>query len=310
MALPPARQPGPPCTTWPSLVWMSLTRFLLAGALMSSMVVGQNDDPNHGVVFIYPISGQVYNKMDTVNVTYTSPFPTPNLYLWCDSGSRNLLTQAAPGYNATVPVTLSFTSATPCWFNLRPGTVAGFGANSRHFDLIDEERGSGSRVFGPATPTTQLSTTSTPEGSSSSTKTHVPANTSGMPPAASSMPSDSTTGRSGLGIEAAAGIGAGVGVGILAVCGVLVWIWRQRRRGVADGDQEHQQARSWHGSEERLEKQEPSVLTQPVYPRRDAHRYKPNPKFIAELSSAHHTPPEIGSSQILDPRHPLGAPGR
>ncbi|KAH6844922.1 sulfate transporter family-domain-containing protein [Chaetomium sp. MPI-CAGE-AT-0009] len=286
-------------------MWTSLIRVLLAGALMSSMVVGQDHDPDHGVVFIYPIAGQVYNKMDTINVTYTSPFPTPNLYLWCDSGGRNVLKQAAPGYNATVPITLDFTSATPCWFNLRPGTVAGFGANSRYFDLIDEERESGSRVFGPggSAPTpTQLSTaTSASKGSSSPTKTHVSANTSVMPPAASSTPSDSTAGR-----------GAGVGVVLLAVCGVLAWGWRQRRRGadrVVDGDQEHQQAgsESWNGSEERLvEKPKPTVLAQPVDSRRDAHRYKAKPKFIAELSSHHHTPPEIGSSQILDPRHPLG----
>lgn len=56
---------------------------------MAAMVVGQDDDPNHGVVFIYPIDGQVYHKMDTIDVTYTSPFPTPNLYLWCDGGKRN-----------------------------------------------------------------------------------------------------------------------------------------------------------------------------------------------------------------------------
>ena len=51
------------------------------------MVVGQDNDPNHGVVFVFPTGEQVYNKMDTINVTYTSPFPTPNLYLWCDANN-------------------------------------------------------------------------------------------------------------------------------------------------------------------------------------------------------------------------------
>lgn len=53
-----------------------------------SAAAGQDEDPNHGVVFIYPTKDQIYNTMDTVNVTYTSPFPTPNLYTFCDGGSR------------------------------------------------------------------------------------------------------------------------------------------------------------------------------------------------------------------------------
>lgn len=65
-------------------------KFLLAGILMATAVAAQDDDPNHGVVFIYPTNDQIYNKMDTVNVTYTSPFPTPNLYLWCSSGDGKI----------------------------------------------------------------------------------------------------------------------------------------------------------------------------------------------------------------------------
>ena len=76
------------------------------------------------------------------------------------------------------------------------------------------------------------------------------------------------------------------------------------------GDQEKYQASHSSSNEELLEKQEPSVRAQPVDSRRNGHRYGAKTKFIAELSSAHHTPPEIGSSQILDPRHPLAAPGR
>lgn len=76
------------------------------------------------------------------------------------------------------------------------------------------------------------------------------------------------------------------------------------------GDQEQYQASHSFSNEELLEKQEPRVLAQPVGCRRNGHRYGPKAKFIAELSSAYHTPPEIGSSQILDPRHPLAAPGR
>lgn len=56
-----------------------VVRLLLGGFLMASAVAGQEN----GVFFIYPTDNQIYNTMDTINVTYTSPFPTPNLYLWC-----------------------------------------------------------------------------------------------------------------------------------------------------------------------------------------------------------------------------------
>jgi len=59
-----------------------------ATAGLAGQAAGQADDPNHGVVFIYPTKDQIYNLMDTVNVTYTSPFPTPNLYTFCDGGGR------------------------------------------------------------------------------------------------------------------------------------------------------------------------------------------------------------------------------
>lgn len=189
--------------------------------------------------------------------------------------------------------------------------MSGFGANSPDFDLIGEERESGSRVFGPTT-----STDSTPTPTHLSTTTS--ADASATPPAASSAPPNSTPGRSGLGVEAAAGIGTGVAVGIMVICGVLAWSWRRRRRGIREGDQEggdqeHYQASRTSSNEELLEKQKPSAPAQLVDPRRDGYRYGhygAKAKFIAELSSAHHTPPEIGSSQILDPRHPLAAPGR
>jgi hypothetical protein len=80
--------------------------------------------------------------------------------------------------------------------------------------------------------------------------------------------------------------------------------------GSQEGDSQEQYQASHSSNEELLEKQEPGVLARPVDSRRNGHRYGAKPKFIAELSSAHHTPPEIGSSQILDPRHPLAAPGR
>lgn len=67
-----------------SLFWL----WLAGGLFVASAAASQGDDQNHGVVFIYPTAGQIYHVNDTINVTYTSPFPTPNLYGFCDGGGR------------------------------------------------------------------------------------------------------------------------------------------------------------------------------------------------------------------------------
>jgi hypothetical protein len=43
---------------------------------------------DHGVVFLYPTRGLVFYYLDVVNVSYTSSFPTPNMYTFCDGGNR------------------------------------------------------------------------------------------------------------------------------------------------------------------------------------------------------------------------------
>ncbi|KAK4233508.1 hypothetical protein C8A03DRAFT_38779, partial [Achaetomium macrosporum] len=75
---------------------VTVMRAVIASISLATAASGQEDDPNHGVVFVYPTEDQIYHTMDTVNVTYTSPFPTPNLYSFCDGGSR----QAAFGRTA------------------------------------------------------------------------------------------------------------------------------------------------------------------------------------------------------------------
>lgn len=43
-----------------------------------------NAAPNeNGVEFLFPTDGLTLNYMDTINVTYTSPFPKPLLYTFC-----------------------------------------------------------------------------------------------------------------------------------------------------------------------------------------------------------------------------------
>ncbi|KAH6631201.1 hypothetical protein B0J18DRAFT_124706 [Chaetomium sp. MPI-SDFR-AT-0129] len=322
---------------------------LLVNILLLSAADAQYDnDPNHGVVFLYPTNGQTYNTMDILNVAYTSPFPAPNLYLFCDNGDRQIFRQPAPGYNVTVPVTLNFTSLTPCWFNLRPGTTGGFGANSPTFNIVGEERKTGSQVFGPAISSSVAATTTTahtrpPTTTSTSVYGIADAETSPTTkesPAGSSIdstPSLSPTGShdggggAGLGSAGAAGIGAGVAGGILlAACGVFAWFWKKKRANANDGvgsntttgagtGRGDSQEKYWYDSSTstgsgsgrlwRWEKKKLSVLAWYVDDKawpQDSYRQGGNsskPVVLAELSSVHHTPPEIASSQILDPRY-------
>ncbi|KAM7191513.1 hypothetical protein V8F33_008864 [Rhypophila sp. PSN 637] len=184
--------------------WHATRCLAIMASLTARGVTGQENDPDHGVVFIYPTADQIYNLMDTVNVTYTSAFPTPNLYTFCDGGDRQVSLQRAPSYNSTVPIVLNFTSATPCWFNLRPGTEPGFGANSKSFTIIGQERRSGSRVFGPdVTPTS-----TTPDSSDTA---------------------QANTGSGSLSRGASAGIGVGAAVGALVLAGGLFFWWRRKR---------------------------------------------------------------------------------
>ncbi|KAK0654758.1 hypothetical protein B0T16DRAFT_337 [Cercophora newfieldiana] len=228
-----------------------LAQWLLATALLiprgAAQTTAANDDPNHGVVFIYPTKDQIYNYMDTVNVTYTSPFPTPNLFTFCNPNAKQISMQRAIGYNATIPYILNFTSASNCWFNLRPGTQAGFGANSPTFNIIGQERGSGSQIFGPDnTPTVSPpSSTQTPAGGSGSGSgggggAGVGANGNGdgdgrtgtagnVNDGGNNNSTTGATGGSGMSGAASAGIGVGVGVGVLALgVGGFIWWWKKR----------------------------------------------------------------------------------
>jgi hypothetical protein len=49
---------------------------------------------DHGVTFLYPTAGLEFNWLDTINVTWISPFQAPLLYTFClnDTGTGGLLT--------------------------------------------------------------------------------------------------------------------------------------------------------------------------------------------------------------------------
>ncbi|KAK4195021.1 hypothetical protein QBC40DRAFT_25195 [Triangularia verruculosa] len=220
-------------------------RALFALALLGARVAGQNGE--NGVWFIYPTEGHTYQHMDTVNVTYESPFPSPTLFGWCDGGRRNFYDQRVPAYNASVAVVLNFTSGTPCWFNLRPGRAAGFGANSPSFNLLGVERPSGGIVHGPDTSgsdPTPSSPSTTSSAITSSSPSAAPTSESTETAVTTAPDPQETTEKyrgdgGGLGGGQSAGIAVGAIVGVLIIgAGLFLW-WRKRSRRPGHPDQSH-----------------------------------------------------------------------
>ncbi|KAK0742558.1 hypothetical protein B0T21DRAFT_382141 [Apiosordaria backusii] len=224
-----------------------------AFALLAVRVAGQNG--NNGVWFIYPTEGHTYQHMDTVNVTYESPFPTPTLFGWCDGGKTNFYDQRAPGYNASVAVVLNFTSGTPCWFNLRPGRVAGFGANSPAFNLIGVERPSGGVVHGPdtsdpAASSSLVSSAASATAAPTASQVHHEENVSSdgqheTTPAVRADTQQQSDGKfrgdgGGLGGGQSAGIAIGAIIGVLIVAAGLFFWWKKRARKAGQKEQTDQ----------------------------------------------------------------------
>jgi hypothetical protein len=212
------------------------------------------------------------------------------------------LRKSAPAYNATFPVVLDLVSAGPCWFNLRPGTVAGFGANSPSFNVLGQERSSGPMVFGPSsTPTASTSSTTTITTTSAATTsrtgtsaatTPAPGSESGTSSSVTPTPTAvSTANGGGLSAAAAAGVGAGVAVGVLAFAGgVFAWFWRRRRRNRIPPERE-----------------QPKYVSQPVEGHQWQDQYWPQKaSAVVELSSTI-APVEIASSHVHPREHELPA---
>ena len=69
-------------TGWRSKLCLALLLFIHA--------FGATAEDDHGVTFLFPNittqSDLTLYYMDTVNVSYISPFPSPNLYTFCNSG--------------------------------------------------------------------------------------------------------------------------------------------------------------------------------------------------------------------------------
>ncbi|EJT72962.1 hypothetical protein GGTG_09813 [Gaeumannomyces tritici R3-111a-1] len=189
---------------------------------------GLAQNGQNGVWYLYPPEGGLtLYSLDTVNVSYISPFGSPNMFTFCDNGNKLIRIQPAGPKNRSVLVYLNFTSSTPCYFNLRPGMEAGFSANSPKFSLSSTPRSVMTTVGAalPANPTSSpsSSSSSSSETTASSSKGTSTANPDTPLPVDAPSESLSTRAPAGIGIGAAIG-----GTGLLAVAFFLGRRWRAR----------------------------------------------------------------------------------
>lgn len=189
---------------------------------------------DHGVVFLYPPSGLTVNYKDTVNVSYTSNFSNPQLITFCnEAGSNSIvtgkyiplflpailtlnseLTSYPPAYNGSKTVYFEWPNAVLCWFDLRPDSSSGNGANSPSFTVLSSERVV-STVLGLPQATSSPSSTQ----SSSAATTTAAATTS-----ATSDPKDGGSKHNKTGIIVGTVLSA-----ISAIAFVVFLIFRRRK---------------------------------------------------------------------------------
>ncbi|KAE9374309.1 hypothetical protein N431DRAFT_481549 [Stipitochalara longipes BDJ] len=195
----------------------SLNRsFMLCYLMLLGRVQAVN---NHGVDFLFPTDGQILNFQDTINVTWTSPFPKPILYTFCYNSTTNNAHQEAvqrvTPYNGSQLVQLVWEGVASCNFDLRPNTTAGNGANSPNFIVLPTARAQPTTVgLGTPASTSSGAATTTGAGDSSTSDTGTP------------VPSSS----GGLSSGAKAGIGVGVAVIAIAVIAGLAFFFLRRRK--------------------------------------------------------------------------------
>ncbi|CAG8974834.1 hypothetical protein HYALB_00000449 [Hymenoscyphus albidus] len=193
-----------------------------------------NRGGNHGVTFLYPPTGLSPNYLDTINVIYTSPFSDPLLYTWCRNASnpsdlvQKRIDKVTP-YNGTLPVILDYLKVSSCYFNLRPSTTAGNGANSESIVLLPSARSPVPTVYG-----LQADPTSTPQTNPETTQEANPESTPSPSPSPIPVAVNPANPPSGLATGAIAGITIGASIlGIALIASIIFLILRRRRQNNA-----------------------------------------------------------------------------
>ncbi|KAG4030418.1 hypothetical protein MFRU_012g01520 [Monilinia fructicola] len=207
---------------------------------------------DHGVVFLYPTEDLTFHYLDTINVTYTSPFPTPQLWIFCQNATdvtSGLITESKASvnpYNGTAPVNFKWRGGSPCWFDIKPDNKGGLGANSPHF-VVDQNKRATPTTLGLDSSTTTATSTPTASSETSNDVTTTATSTPTISSEASSNTSADSPSSSqnnspeGLSGGAKAGIGIGIGlVALLALAGAF-FLWRRKQQAKQNNYAGHEQ---------------------------------------------------------------------
>jgi len=181
---------------------------------------------DHGVVFLYPPVGLTVNYKDTVNVSYTSNFGSPQLVTFCNEAGSNaviteLISYPSP-YNGSQTVFFQWQEAVLCWFDLRPNSSSDDGSNSPSFTVLSNERAVSTVLGLPQATPSPSSTTSNPAATTTSMST-------------STGTSHAKAGGKHNGTAIGVGVGVVVGVFVIAAA-VLAFFLLRRRKSKAETD--------------------------------------------------------------------------
>ncbi|KAF7897130.1 hypothetical protein EAF00_005358 [Botryotinia globosa] len=229
--------------------------YLLTFLTCFSWSIGYTGADDHGVVFLYPTDNVTINYLDTVNVTYTSPFPEPQLWIYCQNITDitgPLITESyttVTAFNGSAPINWRWLGGSPCWFDLKPNASNGYGANSEHFIVNQNQRASPTTLGLPLPTDSSTSTTSTSTSISTTTSDSSDATTTAIPnpttsstsksasasssPTQTGLPTDSTP-TTGLSGGAKAGIGIGIAIVALLALAAGFFFWRKKQAKTTD----------------------------------------------------------------------------
>lgn len=195
----------------------------------------------HGVTWLYPPAGRILNYLDTINITYTSPFASPLLYTWCRNASmpqddpisgKSIYMPSLPispatnqsperrdrvDTNGTFSILLDYKMVSSCYWQLRPNTTRGYGAQSQAVILLPSQRSPAPTIWGLES------------------KPSDPSSTPLVAPPSTPSPDTERVFSTG----AKAGIGVGAGIFAIALIGFIFWFVSRRRQQKSDAVPQH-----------------------------------------------------------------------
>jgi hypothetical protein len=197
--------------------------------------VGEHSSRNtNGVTWLFPTTGLILNYQDTVNVTWTSPFPKPLFYTFYFNVTNNCAidgirlsslslftlacwltkieaSQKVTPYNGSLLIQLVWKGVPSCNFDLRPNPTAENGTNTPVFVVPPSAKAVPTTVgLGSPIRTNTAMSTATGTGDSSGTP--------------------NTSSNNGLSSGAKAGIGVGVAVIAITIIAGLIFFFLPQRR--------------------------------------------------------------------------------